>query len=280
MICSQPGYSVSQLCASYSVSRQAYYQYQRRADKRYTEQQTVLHLVRQRRQQLQFEGGRKLLHHLQPSLQSQGIAMGRDQFFDLLRQHDLLIKRKRRRTVTTWSKHPFYVYQNLTKDLVLDGKHQLWVADITYLRTAHKFAYLALVTDAYSRKIVGYDVSDSLELTGCKRAVQMAIRQLPSTQKVVHHSDRGIQYCSHSYTGLLKHHNIKISMAEKGNCYENAMAERINGILKEEFVLDQTFMDIKHARKAVKQAVAAYNQIRLHTNLNFKTPNQIHKNPN
>lgn len=279
MISCQPGYSVSQLCTSYAVSRQAYYQYQRRAVKRHHQQQRVLELVRRRRTQLRFEGGRKLLRHLQPALQNQGIAIGRDQFFDLLRQHDLLIRRKRRRTVTTWSKHPFYVYQNLTKELALNNKHQLWVADITYLRTAKQFVYLALVTDAYSRKIVGYDVSDSLELTGCKRAVQMAIKQLPTNHKLTHHSDRGIQYCSHSYTRLLKRNNIQISMAEKGNCYENALAERVNGILKEEFVLDQRFLDLPHARKAVKQAVETYNDIRLHTNLNFRTPNQKHKNP-
>jgi len=273
------GIPVSRLCGSYGVSRQAYYSYGQRQHQQDKLEAVILELVAQRRAELPFEGVRKLMYWLIPRLKEQGLYVGRDRLYGLLRDKGLLVRRKRRRAVTTDSRHPFRIYHNLTEGLQLTGSHQLWVADITYLRTAQRFVYLALITDACSRKIVGYDVSDSLELQGCCRALDMALKQLPTGCQPIHHSDRGIQYCSYAYTGKLKQRGIAISMAEKGNCYQNALAERVNGILKEEFRLDHCFASREQAVAVTRKAIRDYNAIRLHLNLNFKTPEQVHKNP-
>ncbi len=155
--------------------------------------------------------------------------------------------------------------------------NQVWVADITYIRTLNGFCYLALITDMYSRKIVGYDLSDSLELKGCVRALNKAVYQAKNIENLIHHSDRGIQYCSNVYTQILKKKKINISMTEENHCYENALAERVNGILKDEFYLDQTFMNTAHAKRATKSAIKLYNEIRLHLSLDFKTPNMVYQ---
>lgn len=273
------GYSIRCLCARYEVSRQSYYQHVGRQHRRNQDEEQILTLVRQRRACLTYEGGRKLWQYLQPLLAERGLSIGRDRLFDLLRREGLLVQRKRRRAVTTQSRHAFRTYTNLAADLSITSTHQLWVADITYLRTAEGFHYLALITDAHSRKIVGYDVSNSLELQGCCRALDMALKQLPEGAQPVHHSDRGIQYCSHTYTVKLREHGLDISMASRGNCYENALAERMNGILKEEFLLNHTFRDTRQVREAVRQAVKLYNQVRLHMELDYQTPDHVHKNP-
>jgi putative transposase len=153
----------------------------------------------------------------------------------------------------------------------------VWVSDITYIRTVKGFCYLALITDMYSRKIVGYDLSDSLELGGCVRALNKAIYQAKDINGLIHHSDRGIQYCSNVYTQILKRKKINISMTEENHCYENALAERVNGILKDEFYLDQVFTNTQHAKRAAKNAINLYNEIRLHLSLDFKTPNMVYK---
>lgn len=155
--------------------------------------------------------------------------------------------------------------------------NQVWVSDITYIRTVKGFCYLALITDMYSRKIIGYDISNSLELKGCERALNKALYIAKDTTELIHHSDRGIQYCSNVYTQILKRNNIKISMTEENHCYENAVAERVNGILKDEFYLDQTFDSLQHAKKATKNAINLYNEIRLHLSLDFKTPDMVYK---
>ena len=155
--------------------------------------------------------------------------------------------------------------------------NQVWASDITYIRTINGFCYLALITDMFSRKIVGYDISDSLELKGCVRALNKAIYNAKKIDNLTHHSDRGIQYCSNIYTQILKKKNIEISMTEENHCYENALAERVNGILKDEFYLDQTFTSLAHAKKATINAIKLYNNKRLHLSLDFKTPNYVHK---
>jgi transposase InsO family protein len=156
--------------------------------------------------------------------------------------------------------------------------NQVWVSDITYIRTIKGFCYLALITDMYSRKIVGYDLSDSLELAGCVRALQKALKQSGKRPPQIHHSDRGIQYCSNVYTQIPIRNNIKISMTEDNHCYENALAERVNGILKDEFYLDQTFDGLPHARRAAKNAIKLYNSIRLHLSLDYNTPEMVYTN--
>jgi transposase InsO family protein len=188
----------------------------------------------------------------------------------------MLTLRKKYSARTTNSMHRFYKYNNIIKDLEITKSNQVWVSDITYIRTINGFCYLALITDMYSRKIVGYDLSNSLELTGCVRALQKALKQAGKRSPQIHHSDRGIQYCSNIYTGLLHKKKIKISMTEENHCYENAVAERVNGILKDEFYLDQTFDSITQAKQATKNAINLYNQVRLHLSLDFKTPNMVY----
>ena len=238
----------------------------------------VNELVQQVRRLLPRVGGKKLYKMIRPELQTKNIKMGRDLFFDHLRNHNLLIRPRKQYMATTQSSHRFRIYDNLLLNRSLSGRNQAWMSDITYLRTDKGFCYLALITDGWSRKIMGYDVSDSLELTGCLRALNNALTHLPAQHKLIHHSDRGFQYCSHSYTNLLKANNIQISMAEKGNCYQNAIAERVNGILKNEFYLDTKFADLTQARKATKQAIALYNKYRPHLMLDYKTPDYVHYN--
>ena len=205
------------------------------------------------------------------------LIVGRDTLFNVLRAHNMLTLRKKYSARTTNSYHRFYKYNNIIKDIVVRRPNQVWASDITYIRTLKGFCYLALITDMYSRKIVGYDLSDSLELKGCVRALNKAIYQTKSIDGLIHHSDRGIQYCSNIYTQILKRKKIDISMTEENHCYENAMAERVNGILKDEFYLDQTFMNVAHAKRAAKNAIKLYNEIRLHLSLDFKTPNMVYK---
>jgi len=258
------------------LSRQAYYKSKSADRKRETECQQVGQLVSEIRQLLPRVGGRKLYKMIQSELNTKGIKMGRDLFFNYLRSTDQLVRPRKKYVVTTQSSHRFRVYNNLLEGHLLTGSHQAWVSDITYLRTYKGFCYLALITDGWSRKIVGYDISNSMELSGCLRALHMALKQLPISYELIHHSDRGIQYCSNVYTDKLKTYKIKISMAEKGNCYQNAMAERVNGILKSEFYLDAKFNDIVHAKKSAIQAIQLYNDYRPHLKLNYQTPEQIH----
>ncbi len=219
---------------------------------------------------------RKLIKSLDDEFIKANIKVGRDTLFNVLRKHNMLTLRKKYSSKTTNSLHRFYKYKNIIKDVEVTRPNHVWVSDITYIRTLKGFCYLALVTDMYSRKIVGYDLSDSLELKGCVRALNKALYQAKNTENLIHHSDRGIQYCSNLYTQILKRNRIDISMTQENHCYENAMAERVNGILKDEFYLDQTFTDVAHAKRATKNAINLYNQIRLHLSLDFKTPNMVY----
>jgi putative transposase len=204
------------------------------------------------------------------------LALGRDKFFDLMRDEGLLIKRKRKYAKTTNSAHGFRTYNNKIKELEITKPNQVWVSDITYISTREGFMYLALITDLFSRKIVGYDISDSLEAEGCKRALNKALYIIKNPKGIIHHSDRGIQYCCKEYIKILKGRNMEISMAAKGDCYENAVAERVNGILKGEYDLGMRFLSKKLAAKSTKEAVSLYNNLRLHSSINFKTPQQIY----
>lgn len=248
-------------------------------------EQQVIQIVKKRRRSLPREGVRKLVKSLDNQFTDAKLKVGRDTLFNILRKHNMLTLRKKYSTRTTNSLHRFYKYKNIIKSIEITRPNQVWVSDITYIRTVKGFCYLALITDAYSRKIIGYDLSDSLELKGCVRALNKAIYKAKNTSTersrsikgLIHHSDRGIQYCSNVYTQILKRNNINISMTEENHCYENAMAERINGILKDEFYLDQTFTDQAHAKRATKNAIKLYNEIRLHLSLDFKTPEMVYK---
>ncbi len=269
--------SLSRICDCFDLQRDAYYKHRDRAGKRKQIEQHIVHIVKKRRRSLPREGVRKLMKSLKIDFEKQHVKVGRDTLFNVLRKHKMLTLRKRYSMKTTNSHHRFYKYSNIIKDVEITRPNQVWASDITYIRTVKGFCYLALITDMYSRRIVGYDLSDSLELKGCVRALNKAIYQAKNIKGLIHHSDRGIQYCSNVYTQILKRKKIDISMTEENHCYENAMAERVNGILKDEFYLDQTFANVAHAKRAAKNAIKLYNEMRLHLSLDYRTPNMVYK---
>lgn len=266
---------MSAVCKKLSKSRAAYYKQNMQQQHKVLEHRMVKDAVVRYRREMPRLGGRKLLYLIRPELEQHGIALGRDRFFDWLRAHDLLVRPKKQFVRTTNSHHRFRVHKNLIRELDVVRPDQVWVSDITYLRLNKGFCYLALITDAFSRKIIGYDVSDSLGLSGCLRALKRACRRRLGTE-IIHHSDRGFQYCSNPYIKKLRDHDIKVSMADAGNCYDNALAERVNGILKNEFNLDATFKNLKQANRSALQAIKTYNERRPHLSLNMKTPNELY----
>ena len=268
------GYSVDLICDVHGISRQAYYKYSRRVILSKLEESLVLKLVREIRREQPRLGGRKLYNLLKEDLRKIGRGIGRDKLFDILRSNGLLVKPIRKYVKTTNSHHRFRVYKNLIEDMEIDRSNQVFVSDITYLSTYRRFYYLSLVTDIYSRKIVGYNLSDSLSLKGSLSALKMALRGIKDTKGLIHHSDRGIQYCSNQYTQLLKRKGVGISMAGKGNAYENAIAERVNGILKIEYLLDRKYPNYRELKKAVDSAIKIYNEKRPHMSLGYDTPAQ------
>lgn len=256
------------------ISRQAVYQYARREHESIVDESQVIKQVRLIRRRMPRIGTRKLYERLQPMLKPLGI--GRDQLFDILRRHRMLISPRKRFVATTNSRHTMPVYPNLLLVTKPDGPRQVIVADQTYLRLERGFCYLSLVTDLYSRKILGVDVSPTLETAGPLRALAAALTGISNPQRLMHHSDRGTQYCSADYTGLLEARGVQISMSAAGCPYDNAIAERVNGILKSEFYLDRTFTSIHQARQAVFEAVAIYNNERPHLSLHMMTPEVRH----
>ncbi|GAA4105791.1 IS3 family transposase [Mucilaginibacter panaciglaebae] len=259
-----------ELCGLLGYSSQAYYQNNRQTEKRTFKQEEMIQQVLEHRRLQPRLGTRKLLELMQPE-------MGRDAFFELLRHNGLLVRRKRYRARTTFSSHRFRKYPDLVKYLVVDRPNQLWVSDITYIRIKQDFAYLSLVTDAYSRKIIGFFMSHDLSTDNCLGALRMALAsRLTTDQPLIHHSDRGTQYCSKAYTGLLKRKGIAISMTQSGNPRDNAIAERVNGILKME-LLKESYDHISTAYQEVKKAVGIYNQLRPHSSLDMLTPESAHQ---
>lgn len=220
-------------------------------------------------------GTRKLLIMLQPFLQLHNIVIGRDYFFDLLAKNKMLIRKTKRSVHTTNSKHHFYRHPNLAKDFTPLKAHELWVSDITYIPLKNRFAYLFLITDAYSRKIVGHHVSDDMKVSSAVVALKKALAQKPFETIVMHHSDRGIQYCSNEYVSLLQQHHALISMTQNGDPLENAIAERVNGILKTELI-SSYYEDIDKAALSIARAVIVYNFKRRHSSLNWQIPADVH----
>ena len=222
-------------------------------------------------------GGRKLLKILAPKLKSLGIEIGRDRFFKVLKRQGLLLEKLPSSPRTTNSYHNLPVFLNRVKELDLTGPNQVWASDITYLRNKSDFMYLSLITDMYSRKIVGYHLGESLETGEALKALQMALRDKPKDARPIHHSDRGCQYCSRLYVEELERNGLTVSMTEKDHCAENALAERVNGILKQEYGLNYGFKDARQIHRTVKQAVRLYNTRRPHCSLGLETPEQIHR---
>jgi len=268
---------MGQICSWFGISRQAHYQLCRRQQHQVEQEQDIVAQVQAIRQRHPRMGGRKVWHELQPELRRKGLEIGRDRFFELLARYDLLLPQPRQKRRTTWS--GLWRCPNRLTDLTLCAVQQAWVCDITYLETEQGFCYLALVTDAYSRFIVGFDVSTSLAVEGALRALQMAIAQATAPLKgLIHHSDHGIQYTCHAYRDHLAQANILSSMGEVGNCYDNALAERVNGILKLEYGLDGLFVDPAQALAATTQAIWLYNHERPHLSLDYLKPVDVHLN--
>jgi transposase InsO family protein len=274
-----PRESVSLLCQLFGKSRNAYYDKSKFISKQIKNEIVVLDLVKMFRSEMPRIGTRKVYHLLQPILIEQQIKMGRDALHNLLLDHRMVVRKKKKYVRTTNSNHWLRKYPNLITDFTANEAEQLWVSDITYLRLINKFSYLSLITDAYSRKIVGYYLSQKLDHTGCLIALRMALSaRCNESSCLIHHSDRGVQYCSENYVSTLKSSNILISMTESGSPYENAQAERINGILKSEFGLDQIFTSHANATKQVYNSINVYNEKRPHSSCDYLTPSEAHYN--
>ena len=259
------------------MSRQGFYQRRQRQARQGERDQAVLEQVRAVRRKLPRLGTRKVAHQIAPLLRVQGVACGRDALFALLRRQGLLIAPKRSYTKTTDSHHRFHCHPNRVKDAPKPAApNRLWVSDITYLPTRQGTVYLSLVTDAFSRRIVGHHVHPSLHTTGCLAALNRAVRGAGRAGRgTIHHSDRGSQYASDAYQAALKKAKLRCSMTDGYDCYQNALAERVNGILKDEFLFVLPD-DLVQARLLVDQAVHLYNEERPHLALNYLTPNQVH----
>ncbi len=262
--------SLSFLCGLFGYTRQAYYKHLRRNREGSLSDTLLLERVGYYRKLMPRLGGRKLWH----LLQQDGFPVSRDRLFTLLSENNLLVKRRKKYSVTTCSRHWMRKYPNLIRGFDLERPHRLWVGDITYISLKGGFAYLALITDAYSKRIVGYDLNTTLERDGALRALRMAIDQTPQQKRqgLIHHSDRGCQYCSKEYVKLLTDNGIRISMTEKGDPYENAVAERVNGILKSEWIDEECFESFQAAKERIDQIVILYNSLRPHASCDWLTP--------
>jgi putative transposase len=223
-------------------------------------------------------GTRKVYHLIKADLQALKLKFGRDKLFDLVRYYDLQIKPRRRYIQTTMSKHWLRKWPNIIKDKSVTRPDEVWVSDITYLKTEQGNCYLNMITDAYSRKIVGYAVADNMETESMIGALKMAVRQRGATPtNTIHHSDRGLQYCSKEYGLLTQTNNIRLSMTENGDPYENALAECMNRTIKEEFGMDRVLKNKAQVNQLVSESIALYNQKRPHLSLHMKTPEQVYK---
>ncbi len=263
--------------AAAGLTRQAWYATTRRQEKQGFQASIVLAEVRRLRKQVPGLGTSKLHESMQGFLASHKIKLGRDRLHNLLKDNHLLLCKKRCRIKTTDSNHPFHKYPNQVKDLKPERANQLWVSDLSYIRAGIGFAYVSIVMDAYSRKIVGWSVHKTLEAKGSIAALEMALATRPrSAPPLIHHSDRGVQYCSGAYVARLNKSKVAISMTESGDPNENALAERVFRTLKEDFRLEG-FPSFGTAALAIEQAIVAYNSVRPHASLGYKTPNQAHR---
>lgn len=272
--------SIATACQHYGISRQAYYKQIEALTTQQATTRMVVQLVREQRINLPKLGTRKLHHLLKPQFEQMHIKLGRDGLFRLLRKAHMLVTPRRTYHKTTQSHHRFRKHPNLLKlgeqQVKPTGSEQIWVADITYIPTREQTVYLSLITDAYSRKIVGYHVHDSLHTAHVAKALKHAVKFRQTQQRLVHHSDRGIQYCSNEYQTIHANSGITCSMTDGYDCYQNALAERVNGILKQEFLLERP-KDLAQARVMIAQSIERYNCDRPHLSLQYKTPDAVHQ---
>lgn len=268
--------SLARCCQLFGVSRQSLYQAESRVLNRSAELSQVKPLVQQIRMKMPRIGTRKLYHLLKAEFAKEGIKVGRDALFEYLRREHLLIKPKKNYTKTTNSKHWLRKHPNLLQEVAVSRPEEVFVSDITYLKNTARTYYLSLVTDAYSRKIMGYHVGDDLSAENAVQALKMAVKERSNMKELIHHSDRGLQYASAIYQLELQRNQIKPSMTDGYDCYQNALAERVNGILKQEFLIYacQTKQELE---LLVKESIETYNQARPHLSLEMKTPEEVHK---
>jgi len=268
---------VASVCRHLGMTRQNYYARHQRRQRREVDGELVAGLVREERKKQARLGTRKLHHMLRPELEKAGVRIGRDRMFEELRKRDLLLEPvPAKYPTTTQSYHNLPVFGNVIKGLEVTAPNQVWVSDITYLRTRESFVYLALITDKFSRKIVGWHAGDNLEAVGCVRALERALADLPPGSAPIHHSDQGSQYCCHEYVNRLQDCGLQISMTEADHCAENALAERMNGILKQEYGLGEELPSKQIAYRTVEQGIKLYNTCRPHTALNYRMPAEVH----
>ena len=264
------------LCRLFGKTRHAYYDALWRKENSLVKEDVILQEVINIRKDLPTLGTRKIHFVLKPRLASHKISIGRDYLFDLLAEHRLLIRRRKRKVFTTDSRHWMHKYSNLIKPVSVTRPEQIWVSDITYIRMINQWGYLSLITDAYSRKIMGYSFRNDLGAEGCIDALKMALNNRIYNDQIIHHSDRGSQYCSHQYVNLLLDNKIGISMTENGDPYENALAERMNGIIKTEFNLYNSLLGFEQTGKLITKSINAYNSLRPHASCDYMTPEQTH----
>lgn len=275
-----PDKGLSTLCRLFGKTRQGWYHWHQSNTSHALLEAIIVKLVKEIRKDIGIQklGARKLLPLINEQLAKNELRIGRDYLFDVMERNGLKVRqRKRRKPQTTDSTHGFRRYPNLVKELEIHRPEQVWVADITYLTVGGHFMYLSLITDAYSRKIMGYCLLGDLSTQGPLRALLMAFsNRLYLDQVLIHHSDQGVQYCSQEYVNMLKTQGVKISMTHRGSPQENAIAERVNGILKGDYNLNKSFESPQHAEEAVQKAVESYNCLRPHDSLNGMTPQQVH----
>ena len=272
-----PHLSKEVLCRLFGKTRHAYYDHLWRTQNKSVKDDIILQEVLAIRKKLPRLGTRKLLAMLQPKLLSHGIKVGRYYLFELLGDYKLLIRRRKRKVFTTDSRHWMRKYSNLIRELVVTRPEQLWVSDITYIRVQNYWGYLSLITDAYSRKIMGFCFRKDMSTQGCVIALEMALaNRMYPRWNLIHHSDRGSQYCASDYVRLLLLEGIAISMTECGDPYENALAERMNGIIKGEFNLYESQLNFEKVHQQIAESIAAYNGIRPHGSCDYLTPNLTH----
>jgi len=273
-----PHLSWEYLCRLFGKTRHAHYDHLWRSRNESLKEEIILQLVYEIRQSLPRLGTRKMLFLLQPELASHRIEVGRDYLFDLFDAHKLLIRQRRRKVFTTDSRHWMHKYSNLVKDMDIKRPEQLWVSDITYIRVQNQWGYLSLITDAFSRKIMGYCFRNDMLALGPIDALQMALdNRAYNGQALTHHSDRGAQYCSGDYVKLLTGKDISISMTERGDPYENALAERMNGIIKGEFNLYSSAVTFEQTYQNIDRSIKAYNELRPHGSCDYLTPAVAHQ---
>lgn len=271
-----PSLGIGLLCRLFGKTRHAYYDALWRKERSLVKEDIILQEVLHIRKQLPRLGTRKLHYVLDNRLLSHNITIGRDYLFNLLSDHNLLVRQRKRKAITTNSRHWMKKYSNLIKDMTIIRPEQVWVSDITYIRMVNQWGYLSLITDAYSRKIMGHSFRMDLTAQGCIDALKMALDNRVYQEPMIHHSDRGSQYCSHLYVGLLLKNKTAISMTENGDPYENAIAERVNGIIKTEFNLHSSALGFEKTQKYISKCIANYNSLRPHASCDYLTPNQAH----